>query len=63
MTRVEVVGGKGRIRNVGSMKEKIMEVSEFDYELPKELIAQDPIPDRSASRLMILDKKTGETQT
>ena len=39
-----------------------MEVSEFDYELPKELIAQDPIPDRSASRLMILDKKTGETQ-
>ena len=39
-----------------------MEVSEFDYELPKQLIAQDPIPDRSASRLMILDKKTGETQ-
>ncbi|MGI6106623.1 MAG: tRNA preQ1(34) S-adenosylmethionine ribosyltransferase-isomerase QueA [Lachnospiraceae bacterium] len=39
-----------------------MEVSDFDYELPKELIAQDPIPDRSSSRLMILDKNTGETQ-
>lgn len=39
-----------------------MDVKEFDYELPKELIAQDPIEDRSSSRLMILDKTTGETQ-
>ena len=37
-----------------------MEVSEFDYELPQELIAQDPIADRSASRLLLLDKETGE---
>ena len=37
-----------------------MQVEEFDYELPEELIAQDPIADRSASRLMLLDKKTGE---
>ena len=32
----------------------------FYYDLPKELIAQDPLEDRSASRLMHLDKTTGE---
>ncbi|MEI3176715.1 MAG: tRNA preQ1(34) S-adenosylmethionine ribosyltransferase-isomerase QueA [Lachnospiraceae bacterium] len=37
-----------------------MDVKEFDYELPEELIAQDPLEDRSASRLMVLDKTTGE---
>lgn len=37
-----------------------MDVKDFDYELPEELIAQDPIPDRDASRLMVLDKETGE---
>ena len=36
-----------------------MDVKDFDYELPKELIAQDPLLDRSASRLMVLDKHTG----
>ncbi|MBQ8639149.1 MAG: tRNA preQ1(34) S-adenosylmethionine ribosyltransferase-isomerase QueA [Lachnospiraceae bacterium] len=38
-----------------------MDVKEFDYYLPEELIAQDPIEDRSSSRLMVLDKETGET--
>ena len=37
-----------------------MEVSEFDYELPKELIAQDPLADRSSSRLLVLNKNTGD---
>lgn len=37
-----------------------MNVKDFDYELPQELIAQDPIEDRSSSRLMVLDKETGE---
>ena len=36
-----------------------MKVSIFDYHLPKELIAQTPLPDRSASRLLVLDKNTG----
>ena len=36
-----------------------MKTSDFDYELPKELIAQDPLLDRSGSRLMLLDKNTG----
>lgn len=36
-----------------------MNVADFDYELPEELIAQDPIEDRSASRLLVLDKETG----
>lgn len=36
-----------------------MNVKDFDYELPQELIAQDPLEDRSSSRLMTLDKNTG----
>ena len=39
-----------------------MDVKDFDYYLPEELIAQDPLEDRSSSRLMVLDKKTGEIQ-
>lgn len=35
--------------------------SDFYYDLPEELIAQDPLPDRSSSRLLSLDKETGET--
>lgn len=34
--------------------------SDFYFELPQELIAQDPLEDRSASRLLVLDKQTGE---
>ena len=37
-----------------------MKLSDFDYELPEELIAQTPISKRDTSRLMILDKMTGE---
>ena len=36
-----------------------MRTSDFDYELPKELIAQDPLADRSASRLMVLGRQDG----
>lgn len=36
-----------------------MKTSDFYYDLPQELIAQDPLADRSASRLLVLDKKTG----
>lgn len=39
-----------------------MNVSDFDFDLPQELIAQAPLEDRSASRLLVLDKVTGETQ-
>ncbi len=43
------------------MSEKgFLSVKDFDYELPEELIAQDPLTDRSASRLMMLNKETGE---
>ena len=37
-----------------------MKVKDFYYELPKELIAQDPLTDRSSSRLMVVDRHTGE---
>ena len=39
-----------------------MLVSEFDYSLPPELIAQEPLPDRSASRLLHLDRQTGRLE-
>ncbi|MBP3879458.1 MAG: S-adenosylmethionine:tRNA ribosyltransferase-isomerase, partial [Lachnospiraceae bacterium] len=37
-----------------------MRTSDFYYDLPEELIAQDPLLDRSSSRLMRLDRETGE---
>ena len=35
-----------------------MNVKDYDYDLPEELIAQDPLEDRSSSRLMVLDRQT-----
>ncbi len=40
-----------------------MKVEDFDFELPEELIAQTPLEDRTASRLMIVDRKTGEIES
>ena len=37
-----------------------MNLHDFYFDLPQELIAQDPLEDRSSSRLLMLDKKTGE---
>ena len=37
-----------------------MRTSDFEYDLPKELIAQDPISKRDESRLLVVDKNTGE---
>ena len=37
-----------------------MRVDDFDYFLPEELIAQVPIEKRDESRLLVLDKETGE---
>lgn len=37
-----------------------MKTSDFYYDLPEELIAQDPLEDRSSSRLMVLDRESGE---
>ena len=39
-----------------------MNVKDFYFDLPQELIAQDPLEDRSGSRLLVLDKKTGEME-
>ena len=39
-----------------------MNVKDFNFDLPQELIAQDPLLDRSASRLLVLDKHTGEIE-
>lgn len=39
-----------------------MNVRDYDYDLPEELIAQDPLEDRSSSRLMVLDRQTGDVE-
>ena len=43
-------------------RRKTMKTADFYYDLPQELIAQDPLEDRSSSRLMILNKQTGKTE-
>ena len=45
--------------HIGEMR---MKTSDFYFDLPKELIAQDPLEDRSASRLLVLNKETGEME-
>lgn len=39
-----------------------MKTQDFYYDLPEELIAQDPLEDRSSSRLMVLNQKTGQVE-
>lgn len=39
-----------------------MNVKDYDYDLPEELIAQGPLEDRSSSRLMVLDRQTGDVE-
>lgn len=40
-----------------------MRVEDFDYELPKELIAQTPLEKRDSSKLMVVDRNTGEVKS
>ena len=52
-------------RAVGSAEKEDMtglRTSDYFFDLPKELIAQDPLEDRSSSRLLVLDRKTGEVE-
>lgn len=42
--------------------EKKMNLHDYYYDLPQALIAQDPLEDRSSSRLMVLDKKSGNVE-
>ena len=39
-----------------------MDVADFEYELPEELIAQAPLPERDASRLLVLPRRSGHLQ-
>jgi S-adenosylmethionine:tRNA ribosyltransferase-isomerase len=38
----------------------VLRTSDFDYQLPADQIAQDPLADRAASRLLVLERRTGE---
>ncbi|MGC6767347.1 tRNA preQ1(34) S-adenosylmethionine ribosyltransferase-isomerase QueA [Enterococcus sp. LJL51] len=40
----------------------MLSTEDFDFELPEELIAQTPLADRTSSRLLVLDKETGEIE-
>ena len=39
-----------------------LRTSDYFFDLPEELIAQDPLEDRSSSRLLVLDKNTGKVE-
>ena len=39
-----------------------MQISDFDYELPEELIAQHPLPERDASRMLVVDREHGKLE-
>ena len=39
-----------------------MNVKDFYYDLPQELIAQDPLKDRSASRLLVMNRESGKLE-
>ncbi len=39
--------------------DSVMLKSDYYFELPQELIAQDPLEERTSSRLLVLDKRTG----
>lgn len=56
--------GHNRAVHSCSKEERILSVktSDFYYDLPEELIAQDPLEDRSSSRLLVLNKETGKTE-
>jgi len=42
--------------------EVCMDLAEFDYDLPEELIAQETLPDRAASRMLVVDRSSGQWQ-
>lgn len=44
------------------VEDKHYQLSDFDYDLPHELIAQTPLKERDASRLLVLNSETGEMQ-
>lgn len=44
------------------MDNKIYDINYYDYDLPEDLIAQTPLKDRSSSKLLVLNKSTGEMQ-
>lgn len=44
------------------MNEDIYDVNYYDYDLPEELIAQTPLKDRSSSKMLVLNKETGEVK-
>ncbi len=44
------------------MQDAVLKKSDFYFDLPEELIAQDPLLDRSSSRLLVLGRKSGEIQ-
>lgn len=48
------------VKKIGDRRK--LKTSDFYYDLPQELIAQEPLKDRSSSRLMTLDKVTGEIE-
>ena len=43
-------------------QDRSLKVTDFDYDLPEHFIAQEPLEPRDSSKLMLLDKQTGEIE-
>ncbi len=56
---VPLSGENARVAFLPAAYNRIVFVSEFDFHLPEELIAQQPLPDRAASRMLHLDRNSG----
>lgn len=48
-----------KIQTMDTIKQEGFRLQDYDYELPQELIAQDPLSKRDSSRLMVVDRRTG----
>src|SRR3972149_738514 len=51
--------GYGNGNGMGDGKARGMRLADLDYDLPPDLIAQAPAPERDAARLLVLDRATG----
>jgi S-adenosylmethionine:tRNA ribosyltransferase-isomerase len=59
VTRINPALIKGFKHLIQNFYNAMMLVSDFNYNLPQELIAQEPLPDRAGSRMLRLDRETG----
>ena len=59
LARAAALEGEGALKRLTIRYDRCVRVADFDFDLPAELIAQQPSPERASSRLMIVDRASG----